>query len=137
VVKSRQEAVTELRPRLDLRERLAVLTEDARTGVDADSLAAWGEAPQGSAGAAYGSRCGRCTLLGIGGAAGPAVALLLHFDRDGCAGRRHAPVAPRSVPGDAAINGWFYYRQHQSAAEVVASVDRAGHELGLISRCWC
>ena len=45
VVRARQEAVTELRPRLDLRERLAVLTEDARTGVDADSLAAWGEAP--------------------------------------------------------------------------------------------
>ncbi|MFZ0933369.1 MAG: hypothetical protein WA015_03585, partial [Bryobacteraceae bacterium] len=43
LVTSRQAAVEELRPSLDLREDLAVLAEDARTGVDADSLAAWGE----------------------------------------------------------------------------------------------
>ena len=45
VVRSRQGAVEELRPRLDLREDLAVVAEEARTGVDPDSLAAWGEAP--------------------------------------------------------------------------------------------
>ena len=43
--RSRQEAVHELRPRLDLREDLAVTGEEARTGVDPVSLAAWGEAP--------------------------------------------------------------------------------------------
>jgi hypothetical protein len=44
-VSARNEAVEELRPRLDLREELAVLAEEARTGVDPVSLAAWGEAP--------------------------------------------------------------------------------------------
>ena len=44
-VRARQEAVEELRPLLDLREELAILAEEARTGVDPVSLAAWGEAP--------------------------------------------------------------------------------------------
>ena len=45
VVRARQQAVEELRGRLDLREDLAVVAEEARTGVDPVSLAAWGEAP--------------------------------------------------------------------------------------------
>src|SRR5579862_2528690 len=43
-VRARNEAVEELRPRLDLREDLAVVAETARTGLDPVSLAAWGEA---------------------------------------------------------------------------------------------
>ena len=43
--RTRQRAVDELRPRLDLREDLAITGEEARTGVDPVSLAAWGEAP--------------------------------------------------------------------------------------------
>jgi hypothetical protein len=45
-VRARQAAVTELSSRTDLREDLAVLGEDARSGVDAEALAAWGEAPR-------------------------------------------------------------------------------------------
>ena len=45
VVRARQEAVMELAPRTDLREDLAVLGEDARRGVHAEALAAWGERP--------------------------------------------------------------------------------------------
>src|SRR5579883_2965016 len=44
-VRARQQAVEELRPRVDLREDLAVLAEEARTGIDPVSLAAWGETP--------------------------------------------------------------------------------------------
>ena len=44
VVHARQEAVRELGPRVGLREDLAVLGENARSGVHADALAAWGEA---------------------------------------------------------------------------------------------
>src|SRR6185295_12127366 len=40
VVQARQQAVEELRPRLELREDLAVLAEEARTGVDPVALAA-------------------------------------------------------------------------------------------------
>jgi len=45
VLRSRHEAVAELRPMLDLREDLAVLGEDVRTGVHPAELAAWGELP--------------------------------------------------------------------------------------------
>ncbi len=41
---SRQEAVRELTPRLDLREDLFLLGEDVRAGVHPDELAAWGAA---------------------------------------------------------------------------------------------
>ena len=42
-VRACQEAVTDLRGRLDLRENLAVLAEDARSLAPAEALAAWGE----------------------------------------------------------------------------------------------
>jgi len=42
-VRARQEAVADLRSRLDLREDLAVLVEEARSLVSAEALAAWGE----------------------------------------------------------------------------------------------
>ena len=45
VVRARQAAVTELRPRLDLREDLALLGEGVRSGEEAHSLAAWSTAP--------------------------------------------------------------------------------------------
>ncbi len=43
VVLARQESIVELAPRIDLREDMAVLGEDARTGVHAEALARWGE----------------------------------------------------------------------------------------------
>ena len=45
VVHARQASVSELRPRLDLREDLALLGEGVRSGKDAQSLAAWATAP--------------------------------------------------------------------------------------------
>jgi hypothetical protein len=45
IVRARQEAVTELAGRTDLREDLAVLGEDARSGLHAEALAVWGEGP--------------------------------------------------------------------------------------------
>lgn len=45
VILERQEAVAELRPRLELRRDLALLGEDVRVGIDPAALAAWGDAP--------------------------------------------------------------------------------------------
>lgn len=45
VVRERQAAVAELRPRLDLREDLALLGEVVRSGEDAKTLSAWAAAP--------------------------------------------------------------------------------------------
>jgi hypothetical protein len=41
-LRARQAAVDELRPRLDLREEVALLGDDARSGADPAALAAWG-----------------------------------------------------------------------------------------------
>ena len=45
-IQARQEAVAELTAKLDLREDLALLGEDVRTGVHTEGLAAWGAAPR-------------------------------------------------------------------------------------------
>ena len=45
VLRARHQALAELGPMLDLREDLAVLGEDVRSGVHPEALAAWGEAP--------------------------------------------------------------------------------------------
>ena len=42
---ARQRAIEEMRPRLDLREDLATVGESVRSNLDADAVAAWGEAP--------------------------------------------------------------------------------------------
>lgn len=46
VVAARQEAVKELRPRLDLREDLELLGADVREGIDPAALAEWGRRPR-------------------------------------------------------------------------------------------
>ncbi len=44
-IRARQQAVDELRPRLDLREELALLGDDVRAGVHAERLSSWGAGP--------------------------------------------------------------------------------------------
>jgi len=132
VVRSRQQAVTELQPRLDLRERLAVLAEDARTGVDADALARWGEAQPRLGGRGLRFALWACTLLGIAGAAA-GVALLLQLTGTAVLSGGTRLLLRDLFLATLAINGWVYYRQHQSVGEVVTAVDQAAHELGLVS----
>lgn len=45
-VVARQQAIAELRPRMDLREELAIMGEEVRAAVDAKTLAEWGERPR-------------------------------------------------------------------------------------------
>ena len=44
-VRARQEAVAELRPRLDLREEIALMGEDIRAAIDDRAMAVWGKRP--------------------------------------------------------------------------------------------
>jgi len=132
VIAARQAAVEELRPRLDLRESLAVLAEDARRGVDADLLATWGEAPQQLAGRDLRMALWACTLLGAAGAAA-GVALLLGLTGSIELAARTSLLLRDLLLAALAINGWFYYRQHRKVDEVVAAVDQAAHELGLLA----
>ena len=131
-VAARQEAVTELRPRVDLREDLAVLAEEARTGVDAAALAGWGESPRllhpGGRAVVW-----ACTVLGVAGG-GALVALLL----DG--------VRMVALPGPAVtlcwylflltlvVNGYHLHRLGKRIEPVVAALESAAHGLGLLSQ---
>jgi len=130
-VLTRQKAVDELRPRLDLRERLAVVAEEARTGIDPVALARWGEAPAelnnpGLHAAVWGLR-----IFGIAaGLAGcTALAALIGV-----------PIPERVTLAAQAlfflallINLIFLYRMRRPMDAVVTAVDQAAHELGLVS----
>ena len=65
VLAQRQAASSELAPRLNLREDIAVLGEDASAGVHADELAAWGEAPPALASSGFRWFARGLSLLGI------------------------------------------------------------------------
>ena len=131
-IRARQQAVDELRPRLDLRESLAVLADDARTGVNPTALAAWGEAPVLLQGARLRVALWLLTTLGILGAA----ALFTWIF--GVAGFFHLPESVNVLARDLAllvalVNGLFLYRMRHAREAVVNAVQEAAHELALLS----
>jgi MutS domain V len=63
----RHEAVTELRPRLDLREDLELLGSDVRSAIDPEALSTWGKAPRAFPG--RGLRITAAILASFGSAA--------------------------------------------------------------------
>src|ERR1019366_2047408 len=77
VVRARHAAVDELRERVDLREELAIVAEEARSGVDPVHLAQWGEAPAALRQSGYRLRVRLQTVLGLAGFA----ALWIHLLR--------------------------------------------------------
>ncbi len=131
-VRARQEAIAELRPRLDLREDLAVLAEDARSGVDPQFLAAWGDAGAGGPEAGDGRRFAAlvwiCTVTGLAGLAA-VIAWLLESARI---------IGP--VPGAGEIflifliaNGWFLHRYREVTERTASAVEKAAGEMKLLS----
>ena len=126
VARARQEAVTELRPRLDLREDLAVAGEEARTGVDPVSLAAWGEAP-----AAMQNR-GLRVALPLLTALGTVGALALFVWLFGIVGILRLPPGLDALARDLAlavllVNGLFLHRHRMATNAVVDAVEQAAH----------
>ena len=131
-VRARQEAVSELRPRVDLREDLAVLAEESRTGVDPVSLAAWGEAPGLLERGRLHAAVRAITALGVAGAA----AILTYLLSQMGAFRISEPASV--VLRDfflvaLAVNATFLYRVHQRIGAVVTAAEEAAHELKLLS----
>ena len=132
VVTQRQAAVEELRNRLDLREQLAILAEEARRGVDPGALAQWGEAPARLRATGFRLKVRLYTVLGLAGF----VALWVHL-------LVSASVIRLAPQGDALlldfflvallINGWFLYRHHGEMGAAASAVEEAAHELGLLS----
>jgi hypothetical protein len=135
-IRDRQEAVNELRPRVDLREDLSIVAEEARTGVDPAALAAWGEA-EGPGGAILPLgklRLQIAALALLGMAAGAALIARLGYS---------ANLVPMSE-GTAALlrdfvlvalafNGWFLYRHRMLFGSIVAAVETAADELKLLT----
>jgi hypothetical protein len=127
-VRARQKAVEELRPRLDLREELAVLAEEARTGVDPVSLAAWGEAPgelQRSGATAF--------ALSVLGVLGASAFLWFGLWRMGLVGRGSVLLRDFFLVA-LSINIVFRYRIRHQVAAIVATVEESAHELKLLSQ---
>lgn len=113
---ARHQAVDELRPRLDLREDLAVLGEDVRTGVHPEPLAHWAEAPallDSPAARAAAPILALCTL-----------AALAYWFVSGVA----SPFLLMAV-----IQTAFGINLRPRVLQVIQSVDQAGHDLALLS----
>ncbi len=132
IVAARQAAVDELRPRLDLRERLAVVAEEARTGIDPVALARWGEAPAQLAGGRLRAAVWGFRIFGVAGLVAGCAALVARFGAYalpaamGIAGRDFFLLA-------LVVNGIFFYRIRPPMDAVAAAVDEAAHELRLVS----
>jgi hypothetical protein len=132
VVGARHRAVDELRARVDLREELAIVAEEARSGVDPVHLAQWGEAPAALRQTGFRWRVRLHTALGLAGFA----ALWVHLLRsanlialtDGVDGLVRDLFLVALV-----ANGWFLYRQSGVLGAAVSAVEEAAHELGLLS----
>jgi len=135
-VAARQQAVEELRPRLELRERLAVVAEEARSGVDPVSLAAWGEAapPAGPRldSPAMRARLWIHTLLGIA-AMVAFVAVFGHAMKTVAMSDRTYVLVRDFLLLALLANAWFFYRVRPVVQSVVTAVDEAAHEISLIS----
>ncbi len=131
-LRARHQAVEELRPRLDLREELAVLAEEARTGVDPVSLAAWGEAPGLFEGRGLRATAYALSVLGVlGGCA------FLWFDAARL-GFVHTSESTTILLRDFFLiavlsNAVFLFRTHRRVEAVVAAVEAYVHQLKLLS----
>ncbi len=114
---TRQEAVDELRPRLDLREDLALAGEELRAAVDADRLAAWGQAAPV-----------------LPSPAVPVVAALA----SAATIVTFALYAYQRIPGwplvaAVALQAGFFFLVRARVTEALRGVDRAASDLGLLS----
>ena len=131
-VRARHAAVDELRERVDLREELAVVAEEARSGVDPVHLAQWGEAPAALRQGSFRMRVRLHTVLGVAGFA----ALWIHLIHSA-----NLLALSEGVDGllrdlflvALVVNGWFLYRNSGVLGATVAAVEEAAHELGLLS----
>ncbi len=131
-VRQRQLAIDELRPRIDLREDLAILAGDARAGIHPDALAAWGEAPARLRARGFRAQIYGFTALGLAGF------LALWISLANSAGAIHLAPLPAALAGDLflaalAVNAWTLYRWRDTVGPVTAAVEAAAAELRLLS----
>jgi len=117
-ITARQAAIAELRPRLDLREDLAVLALDAAAAVDPAALASWSTAPSRLAGTAPRILGAACSLL--------TTTALLGWGVWG--------AGPWFFVTSAAIQGVLALALRSRVVAVVSAVERPGRDLELLAR---
>jgi hypothetical protein len=117
-VGSRQEAVQELRDRLDLREDLALLGEEFRSGGHPKELAAWATAPPILSGRSIPMALIGLVLLTIGSLTGWVTGMW----------------GPLPVLGFLLLEGIAAMIYRGRVRKVVAAVERPGQDLGLLSQ---
>ncbi len=118
-VRERQRAVDELRPLLDLREDVALLGGDVRSGVHPEELSAWAGAPPVFT--VRQTRWLQIAALMIGVFSVVAVVMWLGFGF-----RRYALIA-------LFVEVLFLYLYRAQIARVIAEVERPGRELSLLA----
>jgi hypothetical protein len=116
VLRARHAAVVELRPRLDLREDMALLGEGVRSGEDAQTLAEWAAAPPWPI-----SRWTRIIALSLALLALATLALWI-------AGFGPIPFLVSFIIGRA-----YSFRMKAAVEHVVSAVDGPGRDLTLLS----
>jgi len=118
-VRARQQAVAELRPKLDLREDLALLGEDVRASGDPEKLIAWAEGPP---------------VIAPGRARGGAAILSLAMLAAGLFWMwSSTPAARAALLAMLAINTAFGWRFREQALQVIGHAGDAARDLSLLS----
>jgi hypothetical protein len=130
-VRARQQAIAELSPMVDLREDLAVLAEEARTGVDAAALSAWGE-QQAILPARGHILVWFLTVLGVAGLAALTTLFLELIHLIAIPESQHLVLVYLLVL-TVAVNGTYRYRLRHRLEMVVGTVQAAAHGLRLLS----
>jgi hypothetical protein len=116
-VQERQAAVAELRPRLDLREHLALLGADISGGVDLAALPTWGQAPLVPL--SFGAR-----IVALGLAALTLVALALWLT---------AQTGPALLLIALLVEGGFVLALRPRVRQILDAVEKRGSDLWLLS----
>jgi hypothetical protein len=139
-VRARQQAVDELRGRIDLREDLAVPAEAPPSGAgagglsgrEAAALAAWGESAPLFSDPHIRLKIRAATALGTVGAVAFGI-LLLHMASALLFSDLVTSLARDVFLVSLVANGWFLHRHRAGFLGVVAAVEEAAHRLRLLS----
>ncbi len=119
-LKERHAAIEELRPLLDMRERLAVLSGDFRSDVNPEHLAAWGKAPVNPFGAL------RPIALALSAVMALALIWWVSTAFVGIA-------ATRAVAGLGAMAGALGLLQRRRVLEIAGATGEPAHDLDLLA----
>jgi hypothetical protein len=131
-VRSRQLAVDDLRSQVDWREELAVVADEARSGVHATALAAWGETAPLLASRRLRVLTKALALLGVPGLVA-FLAYSLYIVGIVHMSERMAVLSRDFFLLVLFINGTFLFKQRRRVDLVVTAAEEAAHELKLLS----